>query len=192
MKPSMLEQLAHRYAAGELSQEEYRAQRRAYIDDLTGEAPDSPNIKRRRVLPFWGIGIAASIIVVFAVVGILWLTLGHRPSPSVVAAPIDSPGVLLLTSFLTEDNWSPSQLTRFRQQWQGLTPQDQQLARRNYRYPRLVSELQQQLAAEAALASLQPPAAGTGQTSDLRQLAAALGLHPDDAGNPPAQGSANK
>lgn len=182
MKASLARELARRYAAGELSFDEYRAQRRDLIDTICagiqtlqyGQTAPHP-LNRRK--PRWAILASLAIIVAAAVAVSLWAI--HTRNSSVSSAPMrtaESTGPYLLRTFTDANDWSEASINHFMQQWQRLPSREQQAARNSYLFPRLVSQLQEQIVSQQAMLELAPdPEAAVQHLTHLRQMATLLG-----------------
>jgi len=191
MKSSPVRDLARRYAAGELSQESYRNQRRALISAITnGSQPltyrdDDPagsvHIGRIKLL-----GLAAAAVLVLATVFVVsWRAVdrqhAHANPANADAAPAApdtpaAPGPALVRSFVETNDWADASVEDFVRDWHKLTADDQTRARASLLYPRLESQLREQISSERAMAG-----AGTSMQADphlaqLLKMAQTLGI----------------
>ncbi|HKI73680.1 MAG TPA: SHOCT domain-containing protein [Pseudomonadales bacterium] len=193
MNSSPIRELARRHAAGELSQEDYRAKRRELINEivegkrpLTYEQHRPPMKKARRSSKT---PVVASAAMAFGIIAILiiWLAVSHmRTQPAKASHKVataqasatnSSPGAKLVGEFLRTDDWSKSGIQGFIQKWNELPPKEQQNARNDYRYPRLVSELNQQIISQQAMSDLTKNKSGTeAELASLRKMADTLGI----------------
>lgn len=193
MSASSVRDLARRHAVGELSLEEYRSKRHELIDDIiTGRQPLTYGERRpmrpssgrlsSRLMLMIGAGIGVTIIVMLAFV----IAGGHAPvSPAAQQSalapqqnlPETSPGPLLVEEFLSSNDWSASNVQNFIQQWNSLPRKEREIAKKNYRYPRLISELRQQIISQQAMSGLtkNTDAAKT-QLASLQNMANMLGV----------------
>jgi hypothetical protein len=190
MKPSAIRDLARRYAAGELGLDEYRAQRRKLIDgviagNLKLEYGESSASRRKQPRLLW---ISAVIPAVLAI-GIgtfMWIAHSHetiRGNTQVRVEPESGP--TLIRSFLETNNWSDANLNLFLQHWNKLPSHEKKAARLSFLFPRLQSQLQEQIVSQQAVVDLST----YGRTSTdsasihlahLQQLAATLNAKPSD------------
>jgi Short C-terminal domain len=189
MKPTRIRELARRYAAGELSLDEYRAQRRKLIDGVTagllaleyGEPNSSHNTQSYFL---W----ASGIVVLLATIGIgtsLWVQhVHHRTDMTNVQAGTQADsGSALVRTFIDTNDWSDASLKQFMQRWKALPPREQKAAYQSYLYPRLLSQLREQIASQQAVVDL---TAGDHHASDpasvhlanLQQLSSVLQPEP--------------
>lgn len=188
MKSSPIRDLARRYAAGELSQENYRSQRRALIDAVTsGKQPlayrEDNNQGAGRPGNLKLLALAASAVLVMVVVfTVAWKASGNHHDaprteslpPATISAP--TPGPALVRGFVETNDWDDPSLGDFVHEWRDLTADEQAKARASLLYPRLESELRQQITSERAMAGT-----GTGPQSDphlaqLQKMAQTLGV----------------
>lgn len=181
MKLSPARELARRYAAGDLSLEEYRAQRRDLIDAVCAGTETAQHVQttpyrlrlRRR---HWRV-LAPIVFVACGAVAIsLSVIYGHRPSDSGIAVQeIKQSGPLLLRDFLENNNWDDASVTRFMSSWKKLPGYERQAARNSYTYPRVSSQLQEQIVSQQAMLELAPdPKAAAAHLAHLQQMAALL------------------
>lgn len=195
MSASAIRDLARRHAVGELSLEEYRARRHALIDDIvSGRQPltygelrprTTASFRLRRVL------MLSAVVVVVAVVAAtsVWM-LGSRTNPvsaaqqgtaSQAGSPDTSPGPLLIKNFLSANNWSTDSIQDFIDQWTSLPHEERELARKDYRFPRLVSEVRQQIVSQRAMSGLTKNASNAkAQLAKLQDMATRLGIKPEN------------
>lgn len=185
MKSSQVRDLARRYAAGQLSQENYRGQRRALIDSIaSGQQPLAyhemrvkvPGRNTRMKL------IAVAVIVVLLVSVALklgWKTLrgSHNtgaPAASTAFAPppLPAPGPDLVSGFVDANDWSDASLLDLEHRWGALPAADQGKARDSMMYPQLVANLRQQITSEKAIANGGPDS----HLVELNKLAKTLGI----------------
>lgn len=200
MNSSPIRDLARRHAAGELSQEDYRARRRDMISEIVeGKRPltyeqQRPRGKRSKRSMKSPLAAAAAGAIVIVALLVVWLTLmysGARPGKAAHpvtevpanAAPENSPGSKLIGDFLRTDDWSNSGIRQFIQKWNDLPPKEQENARNDYRFPRLVSELNQQIVSQQAMSALTKNKQRT-QTvlANLHRMADTLGI-PNQSGD---------
>lgn len=190
MKPSRIRELARRYAAGELSLDEYRAQRRKLIDSVTagllkleyGElsvARDKqPNLR-------WFLGIVL-LLTAIAIGIFVWMGHAHRVNqPNGQTRILPESGPALVQTFIETNDWSDASLMQFLQRWKALSSREQKAAYHSYLFPRLLSQLHEQIASQQAVVDL---TAGDKHASDpasnhlahLQQLSAVLGVELED------------
>lgn len=190
MKPSQIRELARRYAAGELSLDEYRAQRRKMIDGVTAglltlEYGELSVARDKQPYLRWFSGIA--ILLTALGIGIfVWMAHARRVDQSNAQVRfLPESGPALVRTFIETNDWSDASLMQFLQQWKALSSSEQKAAYHSYLYPRLLSQLREQIASQQAVVDL---AAGDNHASDpaskhlshLLQLSATLGVGPDD------------
>ena len=163
MKSSQVRDLARRYAAGQLSQENYRSQRRVLIDAISGgeqvlayreTAVRVPGRSGRIKL----MAVTAVVILLVAVaLKLTWkaarTSRKSASTPTTLAPPpLPAPGPDLVRDFVEANDWSDGSLENLSQHWTRLTSEDQGNARQSLMYPRLVTGLRQQITSEKALA----------------------------------------
>jgi hypothetical protein len=187
MKSSQVRDLARRYATGKLSQENYRNQRRSLIDAITGGGVQLSyrEEERKAARPRFNSKLLGLTVVVLIAAGIgVVLVLKHsgaaHASGTAQAAPASAPvvppapGPALVHTFLDADDWTDVSLQSFTRRWQGLGPDEQAKARDSLMYPRLVSEVRQQVDSEKAVAG--SDSAGDAHLAELQKLAKTLGV----------------
>lgn len=187
MKSSQVRELARRYAAGQLNQENYRSQRRALIDAIIGgqqslvyKENQASNAFPRGAAKRLALAAVAVLIIGIAVSLALKSSGGDHaavdnPATSALAAPaqpVPSPGPALVHTFVETNDWNDGSLDSFTLQWSQLTADQQAKARTSIMYPRLISELREQITSEKAVAN--------GNTdphlATLQRMAQALGV----------------
>ena len=187
MKLSPARELARRYAAGDLSFEEYRAQRRDLVDAVCSGAQTlaqagstRPQLRsrlrsrrRRRLL------LPIAVLVVVAVAVSLAVIYGRHGSDSAVALhETKQSGPLLLREFLAGNAWDDASILRFVDAWKKLPAREREAARNSYTYPRVSSQLQEQIISQQAMLELAPdPKAAAQHLAHLQQMAKLLGAN---------------
>jgi hypothetical protein len=188
VRSSQVRDLARRYATGKLSQESYRSQRRSLIDSITGGSvalayrEEKPAVSRPR---FDSKLLGLTVVVLIAVgVGVVLAikrsnashATGTAQAAVTPAAPIvpQAPGPALVHTFVDADDWTDGSLQSFERRWQGLGVDEQAKARDSVKYPRLLSEVRQQIDSEKAVAG--SGAAGDAHLMELQKLAKTLGV----------------
>lgn len=182
MKPSPIRELARRYAAGELSLEEYRKQRRHMIDAVCagtlkieyGEtAPRKIRNRDRR----WLLAVPVIVVIAIGVVVALHYAAvyqAHTGSATPHAAATVS-GTQLLHAFTDANDWSTASVSTFLRQWQELPASEKRAARASYLFPRLLAQLHEQIISQQAMLEIAPaPEAATHHLAQLQQLSGAL------------------
>ena len=187
MKSSQVRDLARRYAAGQLNQENYRSQRRALIDSITGgqqplvyrEVQAASSMRRGgikllalAVVAVVAIGVAVSLALKSS--GETRGSAGKMPSaaPAGPVTPPSSPGPALVHTFVEANDWNDDSLDTFTHRWAALPVDEQTKARDSLMYPRLVSELRDQITSEKAVSGggMDP------HLATLQKMAKALGV----------------
>jgi len=165
MKSSQVRELARRYATGQLNQESYRSQRRVLIDAVTGgkqalvykETGNGAGLRRT------GVKLLALSIVAAMVAGVVISMLlknggatrqvAVRPAAAPTAPAVQpAPGPALVRTFLDANDWTDESLDSFSRRWSSLSADEQAKARGSIMYPRLVSNLREQITSEKAVA----------------------------------------
>jgi|GEM_PF-6995116 len=191
MRSSQVRDLARRYATGKLSQESYRSQRRSLIDSITGGTvalayrEEKPPVKRPR---FDSKLVGLTVVVLIAVgVGVVLAIkrsdAAHAPASGTAqaavapAAPVvpQAPGPALVHTFVDADDWTDGSLQSFERRWQSLGTDEQAKAKDSLTYPRLVSEVRQQIDSEKAVTGSN--SAGDAHLTELLKLAKILGVN---------------
>jgi hypothetical protein len=197
MSASSVRDLARRHAVGELSLEDYRTKRHTLIDDIiNGKQPLTYGEYRparvprahlsSRMILFAGIAIGVIIIATLTVLATsdhtqAVSTVQQASPPAQAEASETTPGPLLIADFLNSNDWSKASIENFIQQWNGLPRKERELAEKNYRYPRLISELRQQIVSQQAMSGLtKNPNAAKTQLASLRNMANMLGVESDN------------
>lgn len=187
MKSSQVRDLARRYAAGQLNQENYRSQRRALIDSITGgqqplvyKEVQATNSRRRggikllalAVVAVVAIGVAASLALRSS--GGTHASAAKMPStaPAGPVTPPSSPGPALVRTFVEANDWNDSSLDTFTHRWVALAIDEQTKARDSLMYPRLISELRDQITSEKAVSG----GGADPHLATLQKMAKALGM----------------
>ncbi|HVA55991.1 MAG TPA: SHOCT domain-containing protein [Gammaproteobacteria bacterium] len=190
MKPSRIRELASRYAAGEISLDEYRAQRRKLIDGVAAgllklEYGELSIARDKHSNLRWFSGIALLLTAIG--IGIfVWMEHTHRVgqiNTQTRIMPESGPG--LVRTFIETNDWTDASLMQFLQHWKALSSREQKAAYNSYMYPRLLSQLREQIASQQAVVDL---AAGDNHASDparvhlahLLQLSETLGVEPGE------------
>jgi hypothetical protein len=187
MRSSQVRDLDRRHATGKLSQESYRSQRRSLIDSITDGSVALAYREEERAAPRRRfdsklLGLAAVVLIAVGV-GIV-LAIRHsgsvRSSGAALAAPAaapvapPAPGPDLVRTFVDTDDWTDGSLQSFSRRWQGLGLDEQTKARESLMYPRLMSEVRQQIDSEKAVAG--SDSAGDAHLMELQKLAKTLGV----------------
>ncbi|HEY3645446.1 MAG TPA: hypothetical protein VGM16_08920 [Gammaproteobacteria bacterium] len=189
MKYSQVRDLARRYATGKLSQENYRNQRRALIDSITGggvqlayRSDERAAARKHSNTKLLGL---TAVVLVAAGIGVVMLlrhsSQGHAPGSAqaaTVAAAIPAlpaPGPDLVRSFVETDDWTDGSLRIFEQRWQNLGTDEQAKAKDSPVYGRLLSAVRQQVDSEKAVAG--SDVAGDAHLTELQKLAKTLGAN---------------
>ncbi len=183
MKSSQVRELARRYATGQLNQESYRSQRRTLIDAVAGGQQslaykeNGNGVSMRRTgIKFLALSVVAALVA--GVVISMLLKNGDstrhsttHPVAAPAAAPV-APGPGLVRTFVDADDWTDMSLESFSRRWNALSADEQAKARDSLMYPRLISDLRQQITSEKAVA-------GTGadlHLTALQKMAKTLGV----------------
>lgn len=188
MKSSQVRELARRYATGQLNQENYRSQRRMLIDAVTGgqqalNYKEGPNgvTPRRMGIRLLALGVAAVLVAGVVVSMVLKNSDGTRhavpkaaTAAAAVAAPLPPPGPALVRTFVDTDDWTDGSLDSFSRRWISLSTDEQTKARASMMYPRLLSDLRQQITSEKAVAGSQ---ASDPHLTALEKMAKTLGVN---------------
>jgi hypothetical protein len=185
-EPSHLRRLALDYAAGRSDRAAYLQARRQLIETLstapphpatTGATPAPPTAEHRGqglAAPRWThrlawrelLGAGLALLLAALLYG---LFSGGAPTPdpalpdtTAAGAAVETPdGALALVSeFLQEDAWGPSERARFLLEWQRLPPRMQARAREAYAFHHLTAELGALIDAERAAGSGEPTIQG--------------------------------
>ncbi|MGH8320367.1 MAG: hypothetical protein ACRESX_00770 [Gammaproteobacteria bacterium] len=188
MKPSAVRELARRYAAGELSLDEYRAQRRNLIEAVTSGKQrleyGQPTLGRIRRPPLhWPMFFMPLAVLVAAGVGTtVWMS--HSRSTGAQHAPANilvETGPGLVRSFVEANDWNDASVQQFMQHWGKLPRHEQTAAYRSYLFPRIVSQLQEQIVSQRAMLELAPDRhVAEMHLKHLQQMSAALGANKQD------------
>ena len=188
MRSSPVRDLARRYAAGQLSQENYRSQRRLLIDSIaTGSQPltyrddENTTVVRRGSVKLVAIGVVVAVLA--AAVLFIALRSGglHKKAgaPAVAAAPAPlppAPGPALVSTFVDANDWTDGSLETLMRHWGDLPADEQTKARDSLDYPRLVSDLRQQITSEKAMLGLGGAGTSGAHLAELQKTAKTLGI----------------
>jgi ABC-type lipoprotein release transport system permease subunit len=197
MSASAIRDLARRHAVGELSLEDYRSKRHELIDDIVsgrqlltyGEhrPPRPPSARSSSRLILFA-GAAIGVIVIITLTILLAGTHSHVVSTARQSHPPSqqdtaqiSPGPLLVENFVHSSDWSTLSIQNFIRQWNSLPQKEREIAKKDYRYPRLISELHQQIIAQQAMSGLTKNTdAAKAQLANLQNMATILGVESDN------------
>jgi len=190
MKPSRIRELARRYAAGEISLDEYRAQRRKLIDGVTAgllklEYGELSVAHSKQHYLRWFLSIA--LLFTAIVIGII-VRIDHSHRVEQLNAQtriLPDSGPALVRAFIETNDWSDASLLQFLQRWKALSSHEQKAAYHSYMFPRLLSQLHEQIASQQAVVDL---AAGDKHAAEpasnhlahLQQLSEILEVEPVD------------
>jgi Short C-terminal domain len=191
MKPSPIRELARRYASGELSLDEYRAQRRRLIDGVTSGiqkleygGPSSPHREQSYYLRLSS-GIA--LLVAATAVGMfLWVHHIHKFKQSTLQSiNAAESGPILVRSFIETNDWSDASIMQFLRHWKALPSDEQKAASQSYLFPRLLSQLGEQIASQQAVVDLAADGSNNADPASihlahLQQLASSLAAKPGE------------
>jgi len=187
VRSSQVRDLARRYATGKLSQESYRSQRRALIDAITGGGMplayrEEERAAKRSRFNSRLFGLTA-VVLIAAGMGVVLVVKhssarhasGVQPAmpPAAPATPLAA-GPALVRTFIDADDWTDGSLQSFGRRWQSLGSDEQAKAKDSLMYPRLVSEVRQQIDSEKAVAGSN--SAGDLHLMELQKLAKTLGV----------------
>ena len=191
MKVSQLRDLTRKFAAGGLSEDEYRRERGKLIDGIVNGdiqpryreihpediAKRPVGTRRRRVM-----GIAAALVLVALLLAAVLVQFmsptddtAARASGDNIAQP--EPGVELLRSFLEQDSWDDNSLENMESQWNALSGFEREAARNSHHYRRLKAQTESRIREYEALAIDNPQALL--QAARLRMFAERLNFTPD-------------
>ncbi len=188
MRSSPVRDLARRYAAGQLSQENYRSQRRLLIDSISGGAQpltyrddENATVARRGSIKLVAIGLVVALLA--AAVLFIALRSGglHKKAAAPVAAtqpapPPPAPGPALVSTFVDANDWTDGSLETLLRRWEDLSTDEQTKARDSLDYPRLVSDLRQQITSEKAMLGLGSAGTSGAHLAELQKVAKTLGI----------------
>lgn len=190
MRSSPVRDLARRYAAGQLSQENYRSQRRLLIDSISSGAQaltyrddENTTVVRRGSIKLVAIGLVVAVLA-GAVLFIALRSGGlHRKdaAPAIAtqpALPPPAPGPALVSTFVSANDWTDGSLESLLRRWDDLSSDEQTKARDSLDYPRLVSDLRQQIASEKAMLGLGGAGTSGAHLAELQKVAKILGIPP--------------
>ncbi len=190
MKPSRIRELGRRYAAGEISLDEYRAQRRKLIDGVTAGLLklEYGEISVVHGKQSWRLLVYGSALLVIAIgIGIIvHMEYSHQASRSNPQSKIAfDTGPAVLQSFVETNDWSDASLVQFIQRWKALPAREQNAAVGDYLFPRLLAQLHEQIVSQRVVVDL---AAGDKNAADqaavhlahLQQLATMLDVKPEN------------
>lgn len=165
MKSSQVRELARRYATGQLNQESYRSQRRTLIDAVAGgqqslvyKENGNGVTMRRTGIKFLALSVIAALVAGVVISMLLknsdasHRAAAHSASAAVTPAAPVAPGPGLVRTFVDADDWTDMSLESFSRRWNALSADEQTKARDSLMYPRLVSDLRQQITSEKAVA----------------------------------------
>ena len=208
MNKSQLRHLAREYASGRLEHDEYLRARVAMIDAIVAGdvaidssaagagrfAAPPPDERRERATPVpWIVGGVAIIVIVWA---FLSSQQTDVPDPASTTKVDPAPGLrvtgarVLVQDFLATRDWSKESLTRFRDLWNALTPNEQAEARAAPWFRRLAEALREEINAHKALAEFDGSGLSTTTGKRLAAFGEFLGIGaeiPDmDAPDPPS------
>lgn len=166
MHASPLRQLVRRYAAGNMSRDDYLAQRRSLINAYAGGKHIDYHSHRPIVLirgPYWLrplVFAAIGLMIIFIGV-LLWLpdTPSREPSTATTTsqpAAKSGAGAQLLSKFLSTQDWSPTNMEKFQRDWLALSEFERERARDSLWHRRLVAKTQQKLREIEALQAINP------------------------------------
>lgn len=190
MKPSPIRELARRYATGELSLEEYRAQRHKLIDGVTSgqlnlEYGEISVARHKR--PYWLWASAIVLLIAGLVIGTFALKWHMHASGRQFAKTQNThaSGKAVLQAFITSNDWSDASLVEFLQRWKALPPREQKAAYNSYLFPRLIAQLREQIASQKAVVDLDTgdksqAKRASAHLAHLQQLAVLLGIKTDN------------
>jgi len=179
MKLSPTRELARRYAAGDLSLDDYRSQRRDLIDGVcSGTQPfqygqTTSHIRRK---PAWLIWVPLVIVLAAGAAVTLGVMYARHPSESGLRYQVlKQSGSQLLSEFLDANDWSEASITHFVARWKQLPLREQQATRNSYIYPRMTAQLQEQIVSQQAMLEVAPdPKAAVRHLAHLQEMAAQL------------------
>ncbi len=185
MKSSQVRELARRYATGQLNQENYRSQRRALIDavengrqGLVYKENGNGLGLRRNGIKFLALSVVAVLVagvvlsMLFRNTAVNHQAAAHAAAATVPAAQPPAPGPSLVRTFVEANDWTDPSLDSFARRWGSLDPGEQAKARDSMMYPRLVSDLRQQITSEKAVAG----GGADAHLMALQKLAKTLGV----------------
>jgi len=166
MKSSQVRELARRYATGQLNQENYRSQRRSLIDAVASgrqalvyKENGNGLTLRRNGIKFLAMSVVAALVAGVVISMLLknntatrQASLRSTAAAPALATPPQAPGPGLVRTFVDANDWTDSSLESFSRRWSALPADEQAKARGSMMYPRLVSELRQQITSEKAVA----------------------------------------
>lgn len=188
MRSSPIRDLARRYAAGQLSQENYRSQRRLLIDSISSGAQpltyrDDENlvVVRRGSIKLVAIGLVVALLAAAVLFIALRSSAPHKKATVPVAAaqpapPPPAPGPALVSTFVSANDWTDGSLETLLRRWNDLTGDEQTKARDSLDYPRLVSDLRQQISSEKAMLGLGSAGTSGAHLAELQKVAKTLGI----------------
>ncbi|HET9679102.1 MAG TPA: hypothetical protein VFP95_00920 [Gammaproteobacteria bacterium] len=167
MHASPLRQLVRRYAAGNISREDYLLQRRALLNAFADGKAIDYHAHRPIVLirgPRWlrpAIFGTTALIIVIVVGSLLWLSRTQPAAPLAVtsnqtAAETLGAGEQVLQQFLAQEDWSSTSLNDFKNDWLALSDFERESARRSLWHRRLLANTQQKLREIEALQAISP------------------------------------
>lgn len=164
MKASQLRDLTRRYAAGVLARDEYVAERKRLIDGIvSGEIElryrslepaheHGSGGGRKRWLVIGGSLMLIGMLLVAVLAYFLDDSAGKNNRETKPSAAVASdPGTDLLREFVRAGHWSNSSLQLLENNWQQLTPFQQESARRSAAYRQLKHETNQRIIEQEAL-----------------------------------------
>lgn len=189
MKASQLRDLTRRYATGNLSREQYLAERGRLIDGIVAgeidiryrdlEPTDSP-ARKAASHRHWLFAGGSIMLVGLLLIALLAYFLGDGPTVDRKPPAVDAidPGTALLRQFLQSDDWSESAVQQLEQDWNELTPFHQESARRSADYRRLKHETARRIREQEALLAAGQMEALL-QATRLQQFAERIGVQPE-------------
>ena len=188
MRSSPVRDLARRYAAGQLSQENYRSQRRLLVDSISaGDLPltyrddEKATMVHRGSVKLVAIGVlvailAAAVLFIALRPGMLHKKAAATASTTLPAAPPPAPGPALVSTFVSANDWTDGSLESLLRHWEDLPPDEQIKARDSLDYPRLVSDMRQQITSEKAMLALGGAGTSGAHLAELQKVAKTLGI----------------
>lgn len=191
MKVSQLRDLTRKFAAGGLSEDDYRRERSKLIEGIVNgdvqpkyreihpAEPGKQNSagKRRRLLAIGGALVLLALLAAAVIVQVMTpdMNAGAETADGNATAQAE-PGVILLREFLRQNNWDDAGLEGLERDWSSLSGFEREAARRSHLYRRLKAQTESRIKEYEALAVDNPQALL--QAARLRMFAERLDFNP--------------